>query len=132
MRRPRRARLIDPTVAHLDGAGLAGLMPYAQKAALIAAIGTAGPLIDRCSKLPDVPKEHRDAYVKSVLEQTLSPWNLLYAPLAAATKMAAGANDCFVRQCRRQGHWCRWSTADPEESIRAGLCRGDLIKIYHM
>ena len=90
MRRPRRARLIDPTVAHLDGAGLAGLMPYAQKAALIAAIGTAGPLIDRCSKLPDVPKEHRDAYVKSVLEQTLSPWNLLYAPLAAATKMAAG------------------------------------------
>jgi len=90
MRRPRRARLIDPTEAHLDGAGLAGLMPYAQKAALIAAIGTAGPLIDRCSKLPDVPKEHRDAYVKSVLEQTLSPWNLLYAQLAAATKMAAG------------------------------------------
>ena len=76
MRRPRRVRLIDPSVAHLDGAGLAGLMPYAQKAALTVAIGTAGPLIDRLSKLPDIPKEHRDAYIKSVLEQTLSPRNL--------------------------------------------------------
>ena len=92
MRRPRRARLIDPSVAHLDGAGLAGLLPYAQKAALTAAIGTAGPLIDRLSHLPDVPKEDRDAYVniKSVLEQSLSPRNLLYAPAAAAAKMFAG------------------------------------------
>ena len=49
MRRPRRVRLIDPSVAHLDGAGLAS-MPYAQMAALTAAIGTAGPLIDRLSK----------------------------------------------------------------------------------
>ena len=65
-------------------------MPYAQKAALTAAIGTAGPLIDRLARLPDVPREHRDAYIKSVLEQTLSPRNLLYAPLAAAAKMVAG------------------------------------------
>ena len=92
MRRPRRVRLIDPSVAHLDGAGLSGLLPYAQKAALTAAIGTAGPLIDRLSRLPDVPnaKEDRDAYIKSVLEQTLSPRNLLYAPAAAAAKMFAG------------------------------------------
>ena len=90
MRRPRRVWLIDPSVAHLDGAGSAGLMPCAQKAALTAATGTAGPLIDRLSKLPDVPKEHRDAYIKSVLEQTLSPRNLLHAPLAAAAKLAAG------------------------------------------
>ena len=90
MRRPRRVRLIDPSVAHLDGAGLSGLLPYAQKAALTAAIGTAGPLIDRLSHLPDVPKKDRDAYIKSVLEQTLSPRNLLYAPAAAAAKMFAG------------------------------------------
>ena len=90
MRRPRKARLIDPSVAHLDGAGLSGLLPYAQKAALTAAIGTAGPLIDRLSRLPDVPKKDRDAYIKSVLEQSLSPRNLLYAPAAAAAKMLAG------------------------------------------
>ena len=90
MRRPRKARLIDPSVAHLDGAGLSGLLPYAQKAALTAAIGTAGPLIDRLSRLPDVPKKDRDAYIKSVLEQSLSPRNLLYTPAAAAAKMLAG------------------------------------------
>ena len=92
MRRPRRVRLIDPSVAHLDGAGISGLLPCAQnsKAALTAALGTAGPLIDRLSKLPDIPKEHRDAYIKSVLEQSLSPRNLLYAPAAAAAKMLAG------------------------------------------
>ena len=60
------------------------------KAALTAAIGTAGPLIDRLSRLPDVAKKDRDAYIKSVLEQSLSPRNLLYAPAAAAAKMLAG------------------------------------------
>ena len=29
-----KVRLINPSVAHLDGAGLAGMLPYAQKAAL--------------------------------------------------------------------------------------------------
>ena len=83
-------QLIDPSVAHLDGAGLSGLLPYAQRGALTAALGTVGPLIDRLSRIPDVPKEHRDAYVKSVLEQSLSPRNLLYAPLASVAKALAG------------------------------------------
>ena len=84
----RRVRLIDPSVT--EGAGLAGVLPYAQMYAAQAIGNAVVPMVEKLGAIPDIPKSEREAYLNSLLEHYVSPRNLLYRPLASVAGKAAG------------------------------------------
>ena len=84
----RRVRLIDPGVQ--TGEGLAGIVPFAQRVAAHAVLSNVGPFFQHLAAIPDMKKEQREAYMKTLLEHYGSKRNLLYRPLATVLAGSAG------------------------------------------
>ena len=82
----RRRR--QPTA--MTGDGLEAALPYLSKFAVQAAVNASLPMIDALSHLPEVPSEQRAEYMRQSVDRIMTPSNLLYRPLAAGAKMAAG------------------------------------------
>ena len=82
----RRRR--QPTA--MTGDGLEAALPYLSKFAVQAAINASLPMIDAISHLPEIPPEQREAYMRRNVDRIMTPSNLLYRPLAAGAKLAAG------------------------------------------